>query len=366
MKIRILVAYAITYSFCIASSAQENKGFIITGQIKGLKEGERVKLFLRQDDLIGGQQDILFDSCFVKNNEFIFHGFIPDGPRLAALDFLVGRTKVEMQSPLFLMDNEKINIRGIIDSTRSLNQSIIIEGSRSYDEQKKLKPLFEIWRYSLREDLRRKLQLLKDSIGYNSDIMQGLELQNSLILSQVKRGILQNSSNQAAVPFFILECFDAIGYDSIVPLLFNRLDEHIKTSYYGNLVKVRLKLCEGNPAPDFNSKLTNGAILSLKEVVSKNKLTILDFWASSCAPCRNEIRSTIINLYNEFHSKGLEIIGVSCDQNETIWKKAISDDKQTWLNVSTLKGIAGDPVYTSYKIGRMRWLELHGHEILLG
>jgi len=75
--------------------------------------------------------------------------------------------------------------------------------------------------------------------------------------------------------------------------------------------------------------------LSLKEVVSK--ITIIDFWASWCAPCRAE-NPNMVKIYTEFHSKGLNIIGVSLDDDDLKWKNAIRKDKLIWNQVSTLKG----------------------------
>jgi thiol-disulfide isomerase/thioredoxin len=70
-----------------------------------------------------------------------------------------------------------------------------------------------------------------------------------------------------------------------------------------------------------------GKTISLKE--SLGKVTIIDFWASWCGPCRAE-NPNVVALYNEFHDKGLNIIGVSLDKDATKWKEAIAKDKLTW------------------------------------
>ncbi|MFB9843926.1 TlpA disulfide reductase family protein [Mucilaginibacter ginsenosidivorans] len=350
IKIIILLCLVFNQFFASIGWAQEKHGFTITGKIKGLKEGETVKLTFEDTwPIWGNGWTKPVASALVKNGKFTIRGYLPDGPRLAELEF--SRTNADMKQPFppFLMDNENIVIHGRVRAKILPSQSIIIEGSRSNEERKKLFPYFDIWRQGLRDRLTDTLQKLNGLLGYNKDFMAGIERLKLEQLAQVKRGLVQNSSGQAAVPYYVMQCFDAVGHDSIVSLLYDRLDEHIKTSYYGKLMQNRLYLCEGQPAPNFTSFTPEGKSVSLKDVTAKNKLTILDFWGSGCIPCRNEFKEYTVALYNEFHNKGLEIIAVSWDKNEKSWKKAITDDQQPWINVSSLKGF-GDSVYSSYKI----------------
>src|SRR3990167_3264257 len=99
-------------------------------------------------------------------------------------------------------------------------------------------------------------------------------------------------------------------------------------------------------APNFSAKTIEGKTVSLKE--SLGKVTIIDFWASWCGPCRAE-NPNVVELYNELHSKGLNIIGVSLDEDATKWKNAIAKDKLTWTQVSNLKGWK-DPIALTYKV----------------
>ena len=86
--------------------------------------------------------------------------------------------------------------------------------------------------------------------------------------------------------------------------------------------------------------------MSLKE--SLGKATLIDFWASWCPPCRQE-NPNVVALYNDFHSKGLNIISVSLDEFADKWKQAIEQDKLTWTQVSNLKEMK-DPIAVQYGV----------------
>ncbi len=104
----------------------------------------------------------------------------------------------------------------------------------------------------------------------------------------------------------------------------------------------------GNVAPDFTGFTPEGKPLALKDI--KAKVTIIDFWASWCGPCRRE-NPNVVRMYDKYHGKGLEIIGVSLDKNgqKDRWIKAIEKDGLTWPQVSNLKGW-NEPIAVQYGV----------------
>ena len=88
---------------------------------------------------------------------------------------------------------------------------------------------------------------------------------------------------------------------------------------------------------DFKLSTPEGAEKSLSELVKGHKLVLVDFWASWCGPCRMEMPN-VVKAYEQYKDKGLQIVGVSFDNDMTKWKEAISKLNMTWPQISDLKG----------------------------
>ena len=99
-----------------------------------------------------------------------------------------------------------------------------------------------------------------------------------------------------------------------------------------------LPVLVGDEFPDIKLPLINKDSLSLKDQLG-SKLTILDLWASWCAPCRKENRNVLAPLWDKYQDKGLQIIAYGLESNEAAWKAAIErDGADRWTHASDLQG----------------------------
>lgn len=99
-------------------------------------------------------------------------------------------------------------------------------------------------------------------------------------------------------------------------------------------------LMMGGDAPEITLNQPDGTPLSLSSY--RGKLTLIDFWASWCGPCRRE-NPHVVALYQKYKNKGFDILGVSLDSNKDAWVAAIEKDGLQWKHVSDLGGWGSSP-----------------------
>lgn len=81
----------------------------------------------------------------------------------------------------------------------------------------------------------------------------------------------------------------------------------------------------------------NGHEVNVADEFARHKVTIIDFWASWCGPCVQEMPN-LVRIYGKYKDKGLGIVGVSLDEDKAQWTEAVSSMGMTWTQLSDLQG----------------------------
>lgn len=107
----------------------------------------------------------------------------------------------------------------------------------------------------------------------------------------------------------------------------------------------------GTPAPDFQLNTPDGKTLKFRDF-AKGKYVVIDFWASWCPDCRKDLPE-VIRMYNKWHEKGVEFLGVSFDTDKQKWTDYIAQSGVPYPQVSELKRMNQSDVAKAYGV---RWI----------
>lgn len=341
MKKLLFVALSATFLFSCSDGKID--GYSVKGTIDAIEDGEQV--FIEVPSEMGGV--VAIDTAVVKNGTFEFVGKAEE-IKLAYIQIGTLQWKIP-----FVLENEKITVTAYKDSLQASKAG----GSYNNEELTKFNANFD--KISAKIDKFNKENMAEITTARqnnDTEALEKLEKEYKALEGEV-RGYMESYASENPKAFVSLMLLSHLSNNpdtdfEKLKASAEALAPELKSTKTGKELEEKIKnissTAVGQIAPDFSAPNTEGEMVSLKE--SMGKVTLIDFWASWCGPCRVE-NPNVVALYNEFHDKGLNIIGVSLDREDQKekWLEAIATDKLTWTQVSNLQ-FWQDPIAKQYNI----------------
>jgi thiol-disulfide isomerase/thioredoxin len=148
-----------------------------------------------------------------------------------------------------------------------------------------------------------------------------------------------------------------IALDTLMDV-FNRFPEEFRQSPEGNeIIRVLYGagLRKGIQAPPFDAVDINNSKVSLKAF--QGKYLLLDFWASWCAPCIEEM-PVVRHIHERVRNNRLVIVSISLDRNYEAFRKALEKNGMTWVQIFNDRELVN--LYGSYAVPSVYLIDPNG------
>ncbi|MDX8338739.1 TlpA disulfide reductase family protein [Draconibacterium sp. IB214405] len=311
----------VIFSVALFAACTQQNGFKITVKL----DGADGKVVLEQR---GASQWIGIDTADVVDGVAVLEGEV-EFPGLYYLSVNGQRNKA-----IIFVENANIAVTGKADSIAG----VAISGSSTHDEFKKINDEIQ----KIGEEYMGLYQEARTASAAG-DTTKAQELMKQVEELYASVGTLQedfvkNNPASYVTPMLLTQ----IQYEkdeAELEALVNALDPKLSTVPEIVTLKEKIeklkKVSVGQNAPDFTQNDADGNPVKFSDIYSKNELTLIDFWASWCGPCRAE-NPNVVATYNKYKDQGFSVFGVSLDRDKDAWLKAIEDDGLTWEHVSDL------------------------------
>ena len=103
----------------------------------------------------------------------------------------------------------------------------------------------------------------------------------------------------------------------------------IRQARLAHYVKIAKKVYNGIPYHDLELTLPAGKTVKLSDLIQTGSYTLIDFWASWCAPCRAAI-PTVLETYKRYNRQQLNVLSISMDGTQAEWEQAMEEENMPW------------------------------------
>ena len=339
MKKLLLRFVSLSILILLDSCGSQENQFELTGRAD-VDDG--TKVYVLQADQ--NNQPFIKDSTTVKSNNFKFQG-ISSTPQISYIQVegVNGYVLAILENGYIKADIFKDSIsKSQVYGTKSNDDFLKYKSETKYlvDDMNNIS--YEAQDAIMKGDVAIAMELEKE---YNSKEREVMLYEWDFIIDN-------NDSYMSALLLEVFMIENKVNKDSIIDV-YENLSNRIKVSDVGKNIADLLSQFEdpielGEIAPDFTAPSIDGSNVTLSLELKKNKVTLVDFWAAWCRPCRVE-NPNLVRLYKKYNKEGFNIIGVSLDRTKEQWEQAVIDDNLPWVQVSNLN-FWNDPIARRYSI----------------
>lgn len=290
------------------------------------------------------------DSVSIRNKKFKF--ILHPGDQWDVYFISVPELSQSYRFPVFLKENSHINV-----AINKTFDGVNISGDVNAREQDRF--------YKGADSVSKPYKFINKEIAATKDLTKLAQLNSHLenwdnelrtyYINWIKMH-RESPFAVAVIRLFISQAFSK-GEDTLAQKCFNLLlPGATKNNYQAYLLTWKFasyndkysKVQLNSEVPDFIVTDTSGKKVRLSDF--KNSFLLIDFWASWCAPCRQN-NPLLQKLYAKYKERGLNVLSISVDTDSRKWKEAIREDNMGWLQGSDLLGVTAGTAFNFQILG---------------
>ena len=333
MKTKHLFSILMTAMLLMACGG--SKQFKIEGILSPELDGETIYLY-------DYYKQVAVDSVEVTNGAFLFEGKVDT----AYLGFMV--SQIGIQFPVIVEPGCDL----IVD----FNEDGLVQSSPMNDEFNAFMECTNLLMIDYQAVQDSVQQLLYNHTITSEEALAMLAEEEAFVENESKKNVLRllEEHNNDILGIFAFNSYmdmepQITELDSVATTMGRVVLENPMIKNTLEAYRVMSATAAGTMFKDFTIEQPDGTSESLSDYVGKGRYVLVDFWASWCGPCRRAIPS-IIELYQDYHSKGLDVLGVAVWDKTEESLKTIEVEKMPWPQIinaekvpTDLYGISGIP-----------------------
>lgn len=314
--------------FCLlalsmATTACQSKSYKIEGTVEGLADGDT--LFLTSDLTNGTPFDTLVvkEGKFESKSETDTVGFV----------MLYASRRNEFNMPFFiepgtikitLSDNPqkaKVSGTGTNEKWQEFNDSTINIGM----EMNRIASEIYGSKLTPEEQKAKAAEMGRLNAQYKKAVVDCAEKN------------IDNELGCFILTYYPEEVVDGMTAQRLLEKMPDKFKQRKAIKELVSKIEKAAKYAVGKSIDDFSMQNLEGKTVSIMQEIGRNKITVIDFWASWCGPCRSEM-PMMVGMYGKYKAQGFGIVGVSLDSDKGQWAKATETLGIKWPQMSDLKG----------------------------